>query len=153
MKLHSAKFLLLLFLFPFLGIAAEPDRQAIEKEVFEVLDQFLITFSAKAPVAHVSTLQFPHFRLVGGSMDIWETEEEGITANKSILENLSNSGWDKSIWVHREIINLSDDKVHVSTRFRHLRKDGSEIRYANSLCVLIKKDGRWGVKLRSSFLR
>ncbi|MDA0348340.1 MAG: hypothetical protein O3C43_17910 [Verrucomicrobia bacterium] len=151
MKLKSAYLLLLLFSTPRLGMAANLDRQAIEKEVFEVLDQFLISFSAKDPVAHVSTLHFPHFRLAGASMTIWETKEVGITANKSTLENLSSTGWDKSIWVHREIISLSEDKVHVNTRFRHLRKDGSEIRSADSLCVLIKRDGRWGVLLRSSF--
>ena len=81
-----------------------------------------------------------------------ETKEAAITVHKGYFETLSNTEWHKSVWLHRKIITLSENKVHVDTRFRRVRKDGTEITTASSLYVLIKKDGRWGVKLRSSFL-
>ena len=152
MKINSAKILLFLILFPTIVVSAEPDRQAIEKEVFAVLDNFILSFSAMDSVAHVTTLHFPHFRLARGSMRIWETEEEAIAAQQSFFKNLPDTGWHKSIWVRRKIINMSENKVHVDTQFRRVRKDGTEITTASSLYVLIKKDGKWGVKLRSSFL-
>ena len=71
MKSISAKALLLLLLFPAIVISAEPDREAIEKEVFAVLDKFMSSFNAMDPVAHVTTYHFPHFRLARGSMSSW----------------------------------------------------------------------------------
>ena len=152
MKSMSAKALLLLLLFPTVVISAEPDRQAIEKEVFAVLDKFMSSFNAMDPGAHVTTYHFPHFRLARGSMSSWETEKEVIETHERIFKALPHTGWHKSIWVHRKIVGLSETKVHVDTQFRRVRKDGTEIKTASSLYVLIKKDGRWGIKLRSSFL-
>lgn len=152
MKSISAKVLLLLLLFPAIAISAEPDRQAIEKEVFAVLDKFMLSFNAMDPVAHVTTYHFPHFRLARGSMKSWETEKEVIETHKRIFKALPATGWHKSSWVHRKIISLSESKVHVDTQFRRVRKDGTEIKTARSLYVLIKVDGKWGIKLRSSFL-
>ena len=85
-------------------------------------------------------------------MSSWETEKEVIETHERIFKALPYTGWHKSIWVHRKIVSLSETKVHVDTQFRRVRKDGTEIKTASSLYVLIKKDGRWGIKLRSSFL-
>ena len=153
MKTISAKILLFLFLCSPAVISASPDREAIEKEVFEVLDNFMASFNAMDPAAHVSTYHFPHFRLARCAMSSWETKEEALTVHKGYFKTLPDTGWHKSMWVHRNIISLSENKVHVDTQFRRVRKDGTEITTANSLYVLIKVDGRWGVKMRSSFLR
>jgi hypothetical protein len=59
--------------------------------------------------------------------------------------------WHHSKWNHRQIIHASADKVHVDTRFTRYRADGTAIASYDSLYILTKEDGRWGVKLRSSF--
>jgi len=41
--------------------------------------------------------------------------------------------------------------VHVDTKFTRCRADGSVISSYESLYILTKEEGRWGVKLRSSF--
>jgi len=41
--------------------------------------------------------------------------------------------------------------VHVDTKFSRYREDGSLIGSFDSLYIVTKEDGRWGVKLRSSF--
>lgn len=135
------------------AFGADPDREAIEKDVFEVLDTFMASFNSMDSDAHVSTLHLPHFRLARGAMTSLETKEEAIAAHKSYFETLPDTGWHKSKWVHRKIIHMSENKVHVDIQFRRDRKDGTEITTASSLYVLIKKDGRWGVKMKSSFLR
>lgn len=85
-------------------------------------------------------------------MNVWPTEADAVQAHVDLFKTLPDTGWDKSIWIHRRIVTLSESKVHVDTRFRRLRKDGSEIGTYDSLYILIKKDGRWGIKMRSSFL-
>jgi len=134
------------------SISAEPDSALIEREVMAVLDDFMTSFSGRDPVGHAETYHFPHFRLAGGVMRSWPTAEDAIRDHEALFKTLPATGWYKSVWLDRQIITLSDTKVHVNTRFQRLRADGSEIGAYNSLYVLIKQDGRWGIKMRSSFL-
>ena len=134
------------------GASAAPDTAAIEQAVMVVLDDFMTSFSGRDPIAHAATYHFPHFRLAGGVMHSWATAEDAIRDHEALFKNLPATGWHKSIWLDRQITTLSDTKVHVNTRFQRLRADGTEIGAYNSLYVLIKQDGRWGIKMRSSFL-
>ena len=131
---------------------AELDYEQIENEVMGVLDDFMESFNASDPQAHTATYHFPHFRLAQGAMQSMETREDAIQAHVFVFRSLPSTGWYRSIWIDREVISISASKVHVATRFRRLREDGSEIVTTESLYVLINKDGRWGIKLRSSYL-
>ena len=132
--------------------AEDIDRRQVEGNVMEVLDEFIRSFSAMDAKAHIATYHFPHYRLARGVMSVTETAEEGVRLHQQLFKQLPDTGWFKSIWIDREITNISDTKVHVKTRFRRLRRDGSEIGTYDSLYILQKEEGRWGVKMRSSFL-
>jgi hypothetical protein len=64
---------------------------------------------------------------------------------------LRESGWDHSAWTRRRIVHISDAKAHVDTEFTRYRKDGSAIGNFESLYIVTKEGGKWGIKLRSSF--
>jgi len=132
--------------------AAQGDSSQTEKEVMGVLDAFMASFNASDPEAHTATYHFPHFRLAQGNMASWETREDAISVHKFLFLKLLITGWHKTEWLDRKIISITDAKVHVATRFRRLREDGSEIVTAESLYVLTKENDRWGIKLRSSYL-
>lgn len=134
------------------AFAAETDVKQIESDVMEVLDEYLATFNASDSEALSATWHFPHFRLAQGTMQVWEIREDAIRGGKERFEALRTTGWHKTEWLEREIISISDSKVHVATKFRRLREDGSEIVTTESLYILIKQNGRWGIKLRSSYL-
>lgn len=152
MKLHRIGALLIITFCLSISAAAQSDSSQTEEEVMEVLDAFMASFSASDPEAHTATYHFPHFRLAQGNMASWQTREDAINAHKFIFKNLPSTGWYRSEWIDRNIISISDSKAHVATRFRRLREDGSEIVTAESLYVLTKDNGRWGIKLRSSYL-
>ena len=135
-----------------LSSTARSDSQQMEHEIMAVLDAFMESFSASDPQAHTATYHFPHYRLARGEMQNWETREDAIQAHEILFQHLPKTGWHQSIWIERRIISTSPTKVHVATRFRRLRKDGTEIVTTESLYVLIKQGDRWGVKLRSSYL-
>jgi len=59
--------------------------------------------------------------------------------------------WHHSGWDRRRIIHASEDKMHVDTEFTRYRANGSKIGSYESLYILTKENGRWGVKMRSSF--
>jgi len=46
---------------------------------------------------------------------------------------------------------MSDSKVHVDTEFTRHPKDGTVIASIESLYIVTKEAGRWGIKMRSSF--
>jgi hypothetical protein len=117
-----------------------------------ILDEFMVTFNARDAESHPSTYHFPHYRLARGAMNVWETKQDAVQAHVSLFKTLPDTGWHHSAWVHRRIVTISDTKVHVDTRFKRFRKDGFEIGAHDSLYILIKKDGRWAIKLRSSYV-
>ena len=112
----------------------------------------MAAFSGKDAAAHIATYHFPHYRLARGAMSMWETAEVARRSHESLFQTLPDTGWHRSEWVHRKIITSSPSKVHIDTRFRRLREDGTVIGTYDSLYVVTKLNGRWGIKLRSSFL-
>lgn len=118
-------------------------------KVNKVLDDYLATFNAKDLKGWEGTYHFPHYRLASGKMSV--LEKAGLRDSVKVFGPLIKAGWDYSKWDHRNIIQASDNKVHVDTKFTRYRKDGGVVASYESLYVLTKEDGRWAVKLRSSF--
>jgi hypothetical protein len=113
----------------------------------QVLDDFMTAFNARDVEAFEKTFNFPSIRLASGKL---------ITLNKGDMtpERFTTGAlaeWDHSAWERRKIIHAGEDKVHVDTRFTRYRKDGSVIGGFDSIYVITKENGHWGVKIRSSF--
>lgn len=121
---------------------------AVKEEVLKVLDDYMNTFNARDAKAWQATYHFPHFRLASGKMSVLEKEGD---LDSLVFEKLKKSGWNHSKWDHRNIVQGSDNKVHVDTRFSRYRSDGSLIGSYESWYVVTLENGKWGVKLRSSF--
>jgi len=121
----------------------------ISGAVFQVLDEYMATFNAKDLAGWEATYQFPHYRLAGGKMSV--LERAGLRDSAQVFGALQKAGWHHSVWDHHNIVQASADKVHVDTRFSRYRADGSLIGHYESLYILTKENGRWGVKFRSSY--
>ena len=120
----------------------------VKTEVLQVLDDYMRTFNAKDAAAWQATYHFPHYRLASGKMSV--LERVGLL-DSTVFVRLRQAGWHHRVWDHRNIIQCSDNKVHVDTKFSRYRSDGSKIGSYESLYIVTKEDGRWGVKMRSSF--
>ena len=114
-----------------------------------VLDDFIRTFNSRDIVAWEATFQFPHYRLASGEMTV--LEGPGERDGSAVFSYLVGTGWARSAWGSREIVHISDSKAHVDTTFIRYREDGSVLSTFESLYILTREDGRWGVKMRSSF--
>ncbi|WP_121809954.1 hypothetical protein [Mucilaginibacter kameinonensis] len=121
----------------------------VSAAVLQVLDEYMATFNAKDLKGWEDTYQFPHYRLAGGKMSV--LEKAGLRDSARVFGELQKAGWDHSQWDRRNIVQASADKVHVDTRFSRFRADGSLIGHYESLYILTKENGRWGVKFRSSY--
>lgn len=120
----------------------------VEDEVMRLLDDYMNAWNRKDLAAWERTFHFPHYRLASGKMNV--LEKPGLQDGAKIWVSVGRE-WHHSRWDRRQIIHSSADKVHVDTKFTRCRADDSVIGSFESLYIVTKEDGRWGVKMRSSF--
>jgi len=130
------------------GKSPEAPAPDIETEVMRLLDDYMTAWNRKDLAAWERTFHFPHYRLASGKMNV--LDGPGLQDATRIWTSVG-SGWHHSRWDRRRFVHTSADKVHVDTKFTRCRADGSVIGSFESLYIVTKEDGRWGVKMRSSF--
>ena len=140
--------LLCLTLLSALLTPAHAASDAPEAAAMRVLDAFMTGFNARDLEAWEATYHFPHFRFAGGELTVLDAAGERSPA---VFEALAATGWHHSAWLSREVVQASEEKVHVVVEFARFRADGSELARYRSLYVLSNEDGRWGIRGRSSF--
>ena len=124
-------------------------RETIELEIIKLLDTWMEAFNRLDMSAWEGTYHFPHYRLAAGRMRVLNNPGE---QDRLRLKNaLASTGWHHSEWDRRRIVHATETKVHVDTQFTRYRADGTVIGSYESLYILTNEQGRWGVKLRSSF--
>jgi hypothetical protein len=111
------------------------------------LDDFMAAFNARDLAAFEKTFNFPSVRLASNTLVILEPGYH----KPRMFEVGALAGWHHSAWERRNVIHAGDDKVHVDTRFTRHRADGSVIGSFDSIYVVTRENGHWGIKARSSF--
>jgi hypothetical protein len=130
------------------------DRTQSEREVMSLLDAFMTAFNRQDAWAEARTYHFPHFRLANDQMSVWDKPGAETDAwMNDTYKTLRESGWDHSSWTRRRIVHISEAKAHVDTEITRYRKDGTVIARFESLYIVTKDRGGWGIKMRSSFDR
>lgn len=118
-----------------------------ETAALAVLDRHIAALNARDPDAIAATLHFPHYRLAGNGMRIWDGPERYFAD----FRERAGGDWHHSAWDFRNLIAASPDKVHLDVQFTRYRADGSAIGSYRSIWVVTRLDGRWAAQLRSSF--
>ena len=134
---------------PLPNATADRIDPALEAAAMKLLDEYMAAWNSKDVTAWERTFHFPHYRLASGKVSV--LERPGQQDATRLWQTMAASGWHHSKWDRRRIVHASADKIHVDTKFTRYRADGSRIGSYESLYILTKEDGRWGVKLRSSF--
>ena len=111
------------------------------------LDAFMTAFNARDLPAFEATFNFPHVRFASGKVTILNPGD----LRPQMFSEGALSDWDHSAWQRRNVIHAGHDKVHIDTRFARYRKDGSLIGAFDSIYIVTRVNGRWGIQGRSSF--
>jgi hypothetical protein len=131
---------------------ADANTEAIAAAM-KCLDDFMNAWNAHDLKALQDAMNFPHVRLnSGNSLSVRsrsDMTQEGFERMQKTAPALQ--GWDHSAWAKREVVSTSPNKVHVQTRFVRYRADNSVLSSFDSLYVVTKENGHWGVRMRSSF--
>ena len=128
--------------------SAEKEQPRSVDQAMRVLDSFMYSFNARDMDRWSNTLNYPHVRLAGGKVTVWKTKEDHSAT--TVFPRLVLTGWDHSAWVSREVILVSEKKVHISTIFQRFDKENNPIGKYQSLYIVTNDKGRWGVQARSS---
>ena len=125
---------------------AQPDEDAADAAL-AVLDRFMAALNAGDEPALLATLHFPHYRLAGAGMRVWDQP------GPYLADFLARAGpdWHHSAWDFRRVIAAGPAKVHFDVQFTRYCADNSAIGSFRSLWIVTEKDERWAVAARSSF--
>jgi hypothetical protein len=121
--------------------------QAAITAAMKVLDDFMAAFNARDLAAWDATFNFPSVRLASNKLAIIDAGDH----KPEMFGRGALAEWHHSAWERRAVIHAGEDKVHFDTRFTRYRPDGSVIGGFDSIYVVTKEAGHWGVKCRSSF--
>lgn len=117
-------------------------------KAMQVLDSFMYSFNTRDMNSWSETLNYPHVRIAGGKVTVWDTKEEYSATN--VFNRLTATGWDHSAWLSKDVVLVSKNKVHISTVFQRYDKDNNPMKKYQSLYVVTNDEGHWGVQARSS---
>ena len=112
-----------------------------------VLDRHFEALNAGDAAALADTLHFPHYRLAGTRMQVWDMPATYLDD----FHARAGAGWHHSVWDFRNVIAASEDKVHFDVQFTRYRADDTPLASYRSLWVISKIGGRWAAQLRSSY--
>ena len=112
-----------------------------------VMQAHITALNSRDQAAIAATLHFPHLRLSGTTLKIWDSEDTYFA------DFLARAGgdWHHSAFADIRLLRAAADKVHLDAEIRRFAADGSLITSFRSLWVITCEAGRWAAKMRSSF--
>ena len=127
-----------------------PDqRHDTQTACFAVLDRFMDALNAHDAAAMDATMHFPHVRFAGGQLRTYD--QPGSNPMDLFQKLKAEDDWRHSTWRTRELVQFSETKAHVALSYTRFRSDSSVIGIYESLYVLTRVNGAWGLQMRSSF--
>ncbi len=123
------------------------DTRADIAQAMAVLDAHMAALNAADNARLCATLHFPHYRLAGGRMQVWETPDTYLAD----FYLRAGAGWHHTLWDFRKVIVASPEKIHFDVQFTRYRADDSILGTYRSLWIVAKLGGRWAVQARSTY--
>ena len=100
----------------------------------------------------VEYMHFPHIRLWRNNFSIFNTPNEFLKGFDIQSKNLSKEGWSHTVTLSIKPVQSDNTKVHLLLHQSRRRKNGEQYHDFHTLWILTKKDNKWGLQFRSSFL-
>ena len=88
------------------------------KSALAVLDAYMAGLNRGDEVAVNAACNFPHVRLAGGKVVVWQTRGEYRLDD---FRARAGDGWARSQWDERTPIHVGPDKVHLKVKFSRFR--------------------------------
>ena len=123
----------------------DTNQQAITAAL-EVMDKHISALNDRHTLDLAMTLHFPHFRLVGPILKVWETADryfDDFTAR-------AGENWAYTKLASITIISANANKVHLDVQINRFNAQDQLIADFRSIWVITEIGGVWAAQLRSS---
>ena len=114
----------------------------------KTVESFFEAFNARDHAGMQASLNYPHVRFASGRVQTWNEPAEFLTPFKALEER---EGWHHSTLDACEPVHAGADKVHLDVRFRRYHADGTCYASYQTLWIVTRQDGHWGIQARSSY--
>ncbi|HVR28774.1 MAG TPA: hypothetical protein VMS86_04505 [Thermoanaerobaculia bacterium] len=131
-------------------LESKEEREAAASAAVAVVEAYMAAFNARDEEAWVSTFHYPHLRLAGGEVRSWPNGDAYREAF-DFDEFAKRLGWQASVWDSIEPVQVAKDGVVVALRATRRDAAGAAISTFDTLYLVTREDGGWGVRARSSF--
>ena len=118
------------------------------KMAMKAMDDYIDGLNRGDEAAVNAACHFPHVRLAGGKVAVWQNAGDYKLAD---FKARAGDGWHHSTWDERTPIHVGPDKVHLKVKFSRFRADGSSLGGFETIYIVTRQDGHWGIQARSSF--
>ena len=112
-----------------------------------VMQAHIDGLNARDEQAIAATLHFPHYRMSGVELKIWQTPDSYFDDFRA----RAGANWARSSFDDIRVVQASPEKVHLDAEINRFDKQDQKIASFRSLWVLTLEEGRWAAKFRSSF--
>lgn len=112
-----------------------------------VMEAHIQALNACDEAALAATLHFPHYRLAGGTLKVWESPDQYFADFRA----RAGGDWNHSRWESLDVIAAGETKVHLDVAFTRHAADDRVIGRFRSLWIISKLHGVWAAHFRSTF--
>jgi hypothetical protein len=118
------------------------------KMAMKAMDDYIDGLNRGDEAAVNAACHFPHVRLAGGKVVVWQNAGDYKLDD---FKARAGDGWHHSTWDERTPIHVGKNKVHLKVKFSRWRKDGSLLGAFETIYIVTRLNGHWGIQARSSF--
>ncbi len=126
------------------------DDEAV-RAALEVTDAYIERFNERDLEGHAATMVYPTVSILDGTLTVWEDEGAYLGYLTDLCASIEAGGWNESRWLTRTAVHATSDKVHLVISWTRHRPDGTMLGTYDGLHILVRQDGRWGIKCRSNY--
>ena len=118
------------------------------KMAMKAMDDYIDGLNRGDEAAVNAACHFPHVRLAGGKVVVWQNAGDYKLDD---FKARAGDGWHHSTWDERTPIHAGENKVHLKVKFSRWRADNSLIGTFETIYIVTRLNGHWGIQARSSF--
>lgn len=121
-------------------------------EALAVAAEFIGAFNAQNARRLAATLNYPHIRLAEGNFVTVASSDEFVERSERGRQALEAERWHHTITRSIRVVQAGEDKVHLVLTNDRCHVDGTVYHSFDSLWIVTRLGGHWGIQFRSSFL-
>ena len=112
-----------------------------------VIEELFRAFNNRESDGYYATFHYPQLNI--GAAGDYSIAEAPPASGMNFDALAEREGWHHSIIDFTNMVGSSPDKVHFDVQFKRYHEDGTAYSMMRGIWIIAKKDGKWGVQMRS----